>query len=326
MLFYVAVLLKKLIYFIGARFLSFSYFTRLARFSVKLTHHTEKANNLHRKKAFVSALGINDEAKLGTLLNKNLFVIEKDAINLIGIMSKKTKTITNYLRKLRLIVDNAANYQKAVDSNLPLIFVTNHYGNFNLGYFFLLAEFFKTYQGVFPLNIITVPPIKLALERLQACGTINKKFQLNIYAPADFDYRDVYKKLAYKLKNQVRESYFLVSDSYYFEQRKGLIAVNFLGRPATVLPAVGKLASIADVCILPFYIKLIFEDENQIELSFGRPIFSGEIRVGNPRQKAKKILEKISDVNSAYIRQAPEQWHWWEDLEKRWRMAEEIAH
>lgn len=190
-----------------------------------------------------------------------------------------------------LIVEGVENLQKVIDSRKTAIFVSAHFGNW---------EIFTPIARHYRLPLVFV-------YRTANNPWVETLFQRGRSGFAELIPKGT--KGARRLAAALREgkSLALLVDQ---KMNEG-ISVPFLGLPAKTVPTPAHLALRAHYPILPIRSERL--DGHRIKVTFYPPLSPPE---GMERQEAARIVtEKINDVIGEWIRERPEQWFW---LHRRW--------
>lgn len=190
-----------------------------------------------------------------------------------------------------LIVDGIENLKKVIDSGKTAIFVSAHYGNWEI--FTPVARHFRL-PLVFVYRTANNPWIEKLIQHSRAgfAELIPKGH-----------------KGARRLAEALREgkSLALLADQ---KMNEG-ISVPFLGLPAKTASAPAHLALRSCYPVLPVRSERL--DGHRIRVTFYPPL---DPPAEMERQEAARMMtEKINEVIGEWIRERPEQWFW---LHRRW--------
>jgi KDO2-lipid IV(A) lauroyltransferase len=195
----------------------------------------------------------------------------------------------------RIEVENAECARTAMDSGRGVLFVTSHFGNWELGAI-------STAARARPLTVIVRP---LDNPLLDAILTRFRERTGNRVLPKREAAREILRVL------RSGGTIGIVADQH--ARPPDAVVVPFLGRPASTTNAVARLADRTEALILPGAAARIAP--GRYRLTFGEPI---DVRTLSPAERETETLTaRVNRRLEEPILAHPEQWLW---LHDRWRL------
>lgn len=197
-----------------------------------------------------------------------------------------------YLER-HIVVDNDAGVKDALKKGHGVIFLTAHFGNWEIG---SLAMSVKGY----PMSVFAREQKYKRLNNLlnkyremTGCKVVTKGFSV----------RDIIKTLN---NNGIVA---MLADQ---DAGPNGVFVNFLGRPASTAYGPVNFSLKTKAALFPVFIRRVAYDRHLLEIKEQIEL----VETGDKEKDLRTNLEKITDVFEAYIRNFPDQWLW---SHKRWK-------
>ncbi|WP_456432119.1 lipid A biosynthesis lauroyl acyltransferase [Nitratifractor sp.] len=259
----------------------------LARAAVRIDRRHTHVARVNLDLAFGDTLDESEKARIVRRSYENLMVVALDTILNQGASKEQI------LSKVRF--ENEAILEEAIQSGRPIIFVTAHYGNWELGTLAIAAKFHL------PLSVVGRP---LDWDWANRILTATRE---------QFGVRMIPKRKAMKPMIEVmrrRETLGLVVDQNTSEKQGELIG--FFGHPARHTPAAAILARKFDAVVIPVYSHTT--DYRRWTVTFHEPLPMP--RSDDPEADILEHVRLQAAVTERVIRQKPDEWLW---LHRRWK-------
>lgn len=260
----------------------------LSAFAYRFSKKHQKIINTNLDLAFNNMLNQQDKNKVGIHTFYNLLQ------TIIGIMKRDKVSKEALLNDLTF--NNEDILLNALKENKKIIFITGHYGNWEL-----------------------IPPA-LTTKFNIALSIIGRKLdspvmdQILVAKREKFNVKMIYRKGAIKhaikaLKNN--SAIGLLLDQHLGKQQGG-IEVDFFNHKVYQSPAASVLGRLTDAAIIPLFITT--DDYEKYTLTFypALPI----IKTDQKEDDIKQMTQAQSDIIEKVIRNKPNEWFW---VHKRWK-------
>ena len=236
--------------------------------------------------AFGETLPVKEKERIVRRTYENLMVVALDTILNQG--AGKEQILS------KVTFENEAILEEALHSGKPIIFVTAHYGNWELGTLAIAARFTPISVVGRPLDWGWANRILVATREQFGVRMIPK--------------RKAMKKMIGVLKN--KGALGLVVDQNT-ASKEGVL-IDFFGHRARHTPAAAILARKFDAVVIPVYSRT--EDYRHWTVTFREPI---------PMEKSDDIdsnilrhVQQQAEITEKVIREKPDEWFW---LHQRWK-------
>jgi len=260
----------------------------LSRFSYRFSKKHHQIINANLDLAFDNALPQKEKDKIGIRTFYNLLQTT------IGLMRRETYSKEDILRDV--IFENEVIVHEALEKEKKIIFITAHYGNWEL-----IPPLLTTH---FHLDLSIIGR-KLDSKMMDTVLVSNRE---------RFNVKMIYRKNA--IKNAVKairngNALGLLLDQHLGEKQGG-IAINFFRHKAYQSPAASILARTLDATIIPVFISTA--DHIKYSLTFypALPVLKTE----NKEQDIQQMTQAQADIMEKIIRNKPDEWFW---VHKRWK-------
>ncbi|HEX5710408.1 MAG TPA: lipid A biosynthesis lauroyl acyltransferase [Sulfuricurvum sp.] len=259
-------------------------FTSIASLAHRLAFSRNKVIQANLKFAFGNALGTTEKEEIEGYCYRNL------ALNLLQVMENRRNTQEDLAR--RITFENRDKVDWYLSQNRPIVFISAHYGNWEIGaaaLASLITPITSIYKG---LDNDAFNPYLLEARSRHRLNLVEKNGAI--------------KHLTRALKNNQCVSLLIDQSS----NAKSGIKVDFFGHPTYHTAATAQLAQKYHAPIIALYIDT--EDEENFTIRFEEPIeVTGDDEQSriDATQEQVKILEKT-------IRNNPKFWFW---CHKRWK-------
>lgn len=265
-----------------------SFFKTLAKFIYLTSKKHHQIINANLDLAFDKGLPQKEKDSIGIHTFYNLLQTT------IGLMRRETYSKEDILKDVTF--ENEVIVHEALEKEKKIIFITAHYGNWELVPPLLTTHFHLD------LSIIGR---KLDSKMMDTVLVSNRE---------RFNVKMIYRKNA--IKNAVKairngNALGLLIDQHLGEKQGG-IAINFFGNKAYQSPAASTLARTLGATIIPVFIST--EDHMRYTLTFypALPVLKTE----HKEQDILQMTQVQSDIKEKVIRKKPDEWFW---VHKRWK-------
>ena len=195
----------------------------------------------------------------------------------------------------RVKVKGWKNLEKALEKKKGVLLATAHMGNWEIAGKYI-AQF---HQPVAPI-------LRKQRNELFNDYTNNQRKKYNIDL--------IYKKRALKkILSFLKRNAIIAVLTDQNAGKKGL-ALDFLGRKASVYSGIAKIALKTKCSIVPAF--AVRKENNDNLLIFEKPIFVDDLK--DDKTNIVKLTKQINSIIEEYIKKYPEHWFW---VHKRWRGA-----
>ncbi|MDP2194155.1 MAG: lipid A biosynthesis lauroyl acyltransferase, partial [Alphaproteobacteria bacterium] len=259
-------------------------FFALASLAHKLAGKRNRIIQANLNFAFGDALNLNEKKEIESYCYQNL------ALNLLQVMENKRNTTEDLAKQVTF--ENTEMVDLYLSQNRPLIFISAHHGNWEIGAASLAAlitPITSIYKG---LDNDAFNPYLLEARSRHRLNLIEKNGAI--------------KHLARALKNNQCVSLLIDQSS----NAKSGIKVNFFNHPTYHTSAAAQLSRKYNAPIIGLYIYT--EDEENYVIRFVEPI---EVE-GDDEQSILNATQRQVDDLEKVIRDNPKFWFW---CHKRWK-------
>ncbi|WP_169308535.1 lipid A biosynthesis lauroyl acyltransferase [Nitratifractor salsuginis] len=264
---------------------------RFASGLARLAYHLDRRHTRVARVNLDMAFGASksDEEKKAITLSayRNLITVAMETILLQGISKEKLLDLVEF--------ENPAILEEAKATGRPIIFITAHYGNWELGTLAIAAKF------DLPISVVGRP---LDWERAN---------KILVATREQFGVRMIPKRQAMKAMIGVMKqkgALGLVVDQNT-SSKQGLL-IDFFGHPARHTPSAAILARKFDAIVIPVFDRPI--GRGRYRISFYDPIPME--KSDDPDADILRHVQREAKVTEAVIRCHPEPWLW---LHQRWK-------
>ena len=251
------------------------------------------ADRKHRNIAMVNLdLAFGEELSDGQKKDIIKKTYENLLFNLADFVQNQGITEEELLGKVEFV--NAHIVKEALDSGRPVVFITAHYGNWELLPLATAAKF-----G--PLTGVGRPLDSKVMDEILKAN--REQFDIKM-VPKKGAMRELMKAL-----KQGRAVGLLVDQTT--AENEGLL-ISFFGKEVRHTPAATLLALRMDAVIIPAFITT--EDHRRYKIEYYPPLeFEKE---GEKEERILKNVQAQADITEKAIRKKPDEWFW---LHKRWK-------
>jgi len=267
-------------------FIKFPIIKGLARLAYFLDTKHRHIAKVNLDLAFEDSLNEKEKREIIKKVYENLLFNLADFVKNQGISKEEL------LSKVKF--ENVEIIENAKKSGKPIIFMTAHYGNWELLALAIAAKF-----G--PLSVVGRPLDSKVMDEILK----RNREQFNIeLIPKKGAMRPLIKAL------KDRRSVGLLVDQNTTDNEGMLI--DFFGKKARHTPAVAILAKRMNAVIIPAFIKT--DDHTVYTINFYTPLNMRDS--GNKDQDILENIQAQANITEQVIRQKPDEWFW---LHKRWK-------
>ncbi len=257
--------------------------SRLAYHTAQSRTHTARVN---LDIAFGNTLDASEKKRIILRTYQNLFHLTLDTILNQGASREAILSKVSF--------ENPQILEDALASDRPIIFMTAHYGNWELGTLAIAARFTPIHVVGRPLDWSWADRILTATREQFGIKAIPKKQAM--------------KSMLQALKKRIPVG--LVVDQNTSD-RDGIL-VDFFGKKVRHTPAAALLARKLDALVIPVFSHT--DDFRRWTITFYPPI-SVE-RSSNIDEDIRRHVQAQADITEKVIRQKPNEWFW---LHQRWK-------
>ncbi|WP_201353998.1 lipid A biosynthesis lauroyl acyltransferase [Hydrogenimonas urashimensis] len=258
----------------------------MARFAYILDRRHRRIAYVNLDIAFDDTLPAEEKKRIVKRTYENLlFLIHDFVLN-------QSIGKTDLLEKVKIVdrhyIDEAASRDK------PLIFITAHYGNWEIAPLVSAALY-----G--PITIVGRPLDSRKMNEILKRG--RERFDVELV-----EKRGAMRRLITALRNG-RNVGLLVDQN---TTRDEGIEVQFFGKTVRHTPAAALLARRLDLAVVPIFVRS--DDHEHYTIKVYPPI--EPVKTENAEEDIKRHVQAQADVTERAIREKPDEWFW---LHKRWR-------
>ncbi|WP_457608255.1 lipid A biosynthesis lauroyl acyltransferase [Nitratifractor sp.] len=257
-----------------------------SRLAVRIDRRRTHVARVNLDLAFGDSMPPEEKERIIRRTYENLMVVALDTILNQGASREEI------LKKVSF--QNEKILEEALQSGRPIIFLTAHYGNWELGTLAIAARFT-------PIRVVGRPLDWTWADRI--LRSTREQFGVEMIPK-----RHAMKPMLRSLKERIPVG--LVVDQNT-AAKDGLL-VDFFGHPARHTPAAALLARKTDALVIPVYSEST--DYHHWTVTFHEPI---------PMEKSDDVDEDIrrhvqaqADITEKVIRHKPDEWFW---LHQRWK-------
>jgi KDO2-lipid IV(A) lauroyltransferase len=260
----------------------------LAKFAYRVDRKHQHIVNANLKLAFGDTLSQRERDKIGVRVFYNLLQ------TIIGFMRRDGKSGENILRSVTF--ENGDIIENAIKNGKGIIFITAHYGNWEL-----------------------IPPALTSKFGL-GLSIVGRKLDSEVMdrvlkrSREQFGVEMIYRKGAIKgmikaLKSQRGVGLLL---DQHLGAKQGGIEVNFFGHKALQSPSASILARNFKIDIIPLFIST--DNYRDYTLKVYPPL--PYIRTENKERDIREMTQAQANIMEQVIREKPEEWFW---VHRRWK-------
>ncbi len=265
----------------------------LARFAYVVDRRHRQTAYINLDIAFGDTMPEEKKTRIVKKTYENLVFILHEFIRNQGISKE------DLLKKIELVDEHYL--QEAIAAKRPIIFITAHYGNWEL-----LPLAYGAKYG--PITVVGRP---LDSKVMNEILTENRR-QLNVRL---VEKKGALKHLIATLKRG--EAVGLLVDQN--TARHDGIVIDFFGKPARHTPAAAMLARRMNATVIPAFV--MSDDYKHYRIKIYPPIPME--KTDNPDEDIRRHVQAQADVTEQMIREKPDQWFW---LHKRWKHIHPYHH
>ncbi|WP_456393268.1 lipid A biosynthesis lauroyl acyltransferase [Nitratifractor sp.] len=257
--------------------------SRLAYHTARSRTHTARVN---LDIAFGDTLDASEKKRIILRTYQNLFHLTLDTILNQGASHEAILSKVSF--------ENPQILEDALASDRPIIFMTAHYGNWELGTLAIAAHFTPIHVVGRPLDWAWADRILTATREQFGIKAIPKKQAM--------------KPMLQALKNRIPVG--LVVDQNTSD-RDGIL-VDFFGKKVRHTPAAALLARKTDALVIPVFSRT--DDFRHWTITFYPPISVD--RSSDIDEDIRRHVQAQAEITEKVIRQKPDEWFW---LHQRWK-------
>ncbi len=259
----------------------------LARGAARFDRHRNHVARVNLDLAFGETLPQEEKERIIRRTYENLMVVALDTILNQGADKEMILSKVNF--------KNEAILQQAIRSGKPIIFVTAHYGNWELGTLAIAAKY------RLPLSVVGRPLDWAWANRI--LRSTREQFGVRMIPK-----NSAMKEMIGVMKRN--EALGLVVDQNTASKQGELI--EFFGHKARHTPAAAILARKFDAVVIPVYSHTT--DYRRWTITFHEPLPMQ--KSNNPEADILDHIQRQAAVTETVIRQKPDEWLW---LHQRWK-------
>jgi KDO2-lipid IV(A) lauroyltransferase len=255
---------------------------RMGSVAYYLNQKRRSIGYVNLKAAFGERFGSKQRYRIIKRVYQNL---AQNAVEMLSLPKIDLKYIERYVR-----IENAERTDEALNKKKGLIFLTAHYGNWEL------SSIVSSLEG-YPLKVLAreqkFPLLNQFLNRMReskGCKVISKGMPI----------REIIESL------KRGEAVGILADQ---DAGKKGVFVDFFGRPASTAPGTIRMALTTGATILPAF--MIREKGPKHRLIIEKPL-----RIPKSDRDIQSILQNFSQILESHITNFPDQWLW---MHKRWK-------
>ena len=258
----------------------------LAKVAYRLDKEHTKVAKVNLDIAFGDKLDNNQKRKIIIRSYQNLFMTALDTILNQG------KTKEQILSKVEF--KNEHFLIKALESKKPIIFITAHYGNWELGTLAIAAKFT-------PIDVVGRRLDNRYANRI--LKATREQFGIEM-----IDKKNAMRKMIQSIKKSKPLGVVVDQNT----RTKEGILVNFFGKEARHTPSVSILARKFDAIVIPVYDYT--DDFRKWTVEFYEPLVMQ--KSDDINKDIQEFTQKQADITQKVIEKKPNEWLW---LHKRWK-------
>ena len=237
-----------------------------------------------------------DKNRLAGIAKKSFENIGRSAAEFLHVAGRKAEAIHGILHTW-ITVEGRENLDKAINKGKGLLYLTAHFGNWEL--------LGITVAAIYPLNEIVRP-----IDNRRIDGVITS--MRNVTGASVLPKRGVLRDTLKKLRKGEAVAILLDQNT---SRREGVF-VDFLGYPAATNRSMALIALKSEASVIPLF---ILREETYRH----RVIYAPEVIVQRSKDLGMDVIsntERFTKVIESYIRSYPEQWFW---MHQRWKTRPE---
>lgn len=268
------------------RFISDTFLNILAKLAYLLDKRHKKIAKVNLDLAYGNKMRDSEKRKIIKKCYKNLL------FNMRDFVENQNTTKDKFLSKIK--IHNEYYYTNVKEKGKGVIFITAHYGNWELLPLFMGAKYGEVWG------------VGRALEHKQMNKILKtNREQFNVHL---LDKKGALKGLLRALKKGCNVGLLVDQNT---SEKEGVL-IDFFGKLARHTPSAAIIARKMEVPIVPVFVTT--KDYENFDITFYEPIYAKKTQ--DSEQDIKECVQAQARITEEVIRKKPDEWFW---LHRRWK-------